>query len=75
MSAIPVPPSKVENESWLAATACVVSNADTNAVSGTLVPWSETPALALTVLHALALCGNPAAPPLVEVADAVNPVT
>jgi hypothetical protein len=36
-SAVPEPPSKVENGNWLApAVACVVSTADANAVIGTL---------------------------------------
>jgi hypothetical protein len=75
ISPIPEPPSRLENFNWLAATACVVSNADTNAVAGTLTPWIEIPALALVVSHAFALCGNPAAPPSADDADVVTPVT
>jgi hypothetical protein len=72
ISPIPEPPSRLENFNWLAATACVVSNADTNAVAGTLVPWIEIPWLVLVVWHAFALCGNPDAP---LVAEVVTPVT
>ena len=62
MSAIPEPPSRVENFNWFAATDWVVSNAETNAVTGTvtltILAENEIPALLFFTWQSLALVGN-----------------
>jgi hypothetical protein len=75
MSAVPVPPSKVENINWLGADDCVVSSAATKAVTGTLTVKMDTlngmPVDLFVFWHALAVVGNAPCPETPEVARPV----
>jgi hypothetical protein len=76
ISPAPVPPSSVENDNWFTAIACVVSNFDTNAVTGTFTMMPETvngmPEVLFFVWQLFALVGNVPAVPFF--ADVVRPV-
>jgi hypothetical protein len=76
ISPAPEPPSSVENDNWLGADDCVVSNFDTNAVTGTFTMLPATvngmPEVLFFVWHAFAVVGNVPAVPFF--ADVVRPV-
>lgn len=76
MSAIPVPPSRVENTNCEAA-GCDGFNSDTNAVTGTVTaPSSKIPLLLFVPWHLLAVVGKVLAYEVSNAdAEVVSPVT